>query len=1064
MPSKLSTRSWGTRFDPLPPPSPPSSFTPAPSDTTTTQPPASTDHSVNMGEKLPHNASVFVGSLPSHIDHNELGLLLSNHLAEYAQVKSVKVIRDSKGGVCAFVQCQDADSAAKLIQNLHSTAPKPFFGRTLRFEPARAYRSLLISYRFVAFAGCDERLNSSIISTPTQVISPTDNGALPEKTIVELTLPFAMRITKLKSAKNADICYNDQAIHLTKLAKENPNSSHFIALFKQPLLCNVDTLKEICGFFGPLEHFRQYKAEGHHGGDHENPSSFPSPHNAPRNPDMAQGCFDVKWAHRDDCLSALMTLRRVPHLTVTWAHSQPDREFHAGRYNPPYPLFLQKHTDSALTGSSHSPSIDGAFPHSNVKSNDRKAPLRHLSLDQDITSMSQISNGVDLKSDEGVAWLDTDFPPLLARKADLSKSDFGGVWVEKKLSVEAEKGKDQGGFVDGPSVQSVSFGVPSRSVLSEDILLPSLSSTSHRSSVSISSTLADVGQDVESHSTPALARSPVTPKTPNSLVPPTPTSFHVEGPTQLFSKGVDGEIPYSSEEILSSDGKILDRMSLFVGGLESRTCDDRKVFDIFGKFGGLVNVKVIRPSIFRRSPSRLDVDSFQGSGKAAFAFVKFNNTESPLNAISQLHNRIIDGRAIRVQLRDCAPSRSPHRVTRNKGRHSSFNHGNQSYENSTCEPKRDKSVEASFSADEVSSEAPGEFQPSLMEDAKVGTGDELVFASHTDAEPSPQALRSSETFREWYEVGNDQPPASAATPSTGGPSVAEGGPGLPYPVPFFGPWMQPLPPPPPPPPHMQFPGSYFPHMYPITPSQPPVRYPSSSGSDQGAMPWYIPYHSYPPRPTDSSLQGQEQAPVVPTGFFQNETGTLVPVYPRAIIDQYMSNNPNQNGSSPAGVPVAIPTAVMPGAPTSPVPVQTWPQSVLPPPLGPNQLPSRPGPFLNQVPGLPISSPGWISGPIPGHSVHGLAPLGNVPMIGMPPFRDAFHGRTGPGNGNKRQGRREQLHGRGRNTVHRGRTSNASHGNPHQGQALVNRDVQSNNSTGDWTCWPEMLPEGGKIIS
>ena len=67
--------------------------------------------------------------------------------------------------------------------------------------------------------------------------------------------------------------------------------------------------------------------------------SFPAPHCARRLPIMEKQCWEVKWEHRDDCVSALMVkstrissttplfislpfqnLRRVPHLTVTWAH------------------------------------------------------------------------------------------------------------------------------------------------------------------------------------------------------------------------------------------------------------------------------------------------------------------------------------------------------------------------------------------------------------------------------------------------------------------------------------------------------------------------------------------------------------------------------------------------------------------------------------------------------------------------------------------------------------------------------------------------------------------------
>ena len=45
-------------------------------------------------------------SLPSNMDHVELTSMLSQHLSEHPQVKGIKVVRDSKGGACAFIQCQ----------------------------------------------------------------------------------------------------------------------------------------------------------------------------------------------------------------------------------------------------------------------------------------------------------------------------------------------------------------------------------------------------------------------------------------------------------------------------------------------------------------------------------------------------------------------------------------------------------------------------------------------------------------------------------------------------------------------------------------------------------------------------------------------------------------------------------------------------------------------------------------------------------------------------------------------------------------------------------------------
>jgi len=32
--------------------------------------------------------------------------MLMDHLSEHTQIKNIKVVRDSKGGVCAFVQCK----------------------------------------------------------------------------------------------------------------------------------------------------------------------------------------------------------------------------------------------------------------------------------------------------------------------------------------------------------------------------------------------------------------------------------------------------------------------------------------------------------------------------------------------------------------------------------------------------------------------------------------------------------------------------------------------------------------------------------------------------------------------------------------------------------------------------------------------------------------------------------------------------------------------------------------------------------------------------------------------
>ena len=48
-------------------------------------------------------------SLPTNVDHAELSTRLKNHLSVHVHVNLVRIIRDSRGGVCAFVQCNVED-------------------------------------------------------------------------------------------------------------------------------------------------------------------------------------------------------------------------------------------------------------------------------------------------------------------------------------------------------------------------------------------------------------------------------------------------------------------------------------------------------------------------------------------------------------------------------------------------------------------------------------------------------------------------------------------------------------------------------------------------------------------------------------------------------------------------------------------------------------------------------------------------------------------------------------------------------------------------------------------
>ena len=52
-----------------------------------------------------HSTTKRCFSLPTTVDHAELSARLKEHLSAYVEVNFVRIIRDSRGGVCAFVQC-----------------------------------------------------------------------------------------------------------------------------------------------------------------------------------------------------------------------------------------------------------------------------------------------------------------------------------------------------------------------------------------------------------------------------------------------------------------------------------------------------------------------------------------------------------------------------------------------------------------------------------------------------------------------------------------------------------------------------------------------------------------------------------------------------------------------------------------------------------------------------------------------------------------------------------------------------------------------------------------------
>ncbi|KAI0683125.1 hypothetical protein BC835DRAFT_775037 [Cytidiella melzeri] len=339
MPAKhpVKERAWGTRYDTLksspssssvqtsPVATTASQHSPIPKSSTAT---ASDDEKPEDAEQVPsvavpklerpHNDnSIFVGSLPTHIDPTELTYMLTQHFAEYAQVKDVKAVRDViKGSVCAFLTCENATAASQLLKTLQETPPKPFQGRTLRFEFARASRTLVVSYR-----------------VPSHLVYPNSglDGTEPDAMSLTSHRPSAMRIYRPQNSKHTAVLYDSDALNFEAKATSPLPSPEVMnaststdklsgsGVLIEPLNYDSETLHKIALAFGPIELFGPF-IPNRDGGDSELLKSSNSPADAAHSLDMGEGPWEVKWQHRDDCVNASMTLRRIPHLSVNWAH------------------------------------------------------------------------------------------------------------------------------------------------------------------------------------------------------------------------------------------------------------------------------------------------------------------------------------------------------------------------------------------------------------------------------------------------------------------------------------------------------------------------------------------------------------------------------------------------------------------------------------------------------------------------------------------------------------------------------------------------------------------------
>ncbi|KAF8078842.1 hypothetical protein FPV67DRAFT_1663522 [Lyophyllum atratum] len=1086
MPPKpfLRMRTWGTRFDTLPtspPVSPRTREASAEEDVHLDAPEQTVIDSTlkRKEEKMPHDASVFVGSLPSNIDQQELTQLLSEHLSEHTEVKNIKVVRDSKGGVCAFVQCEDAASAATLIYTLHSNPPKQFLGRTLRYEPARAFRTLLISYR-----------------TPMQIIPSNNidgNTSIGRESFrpqaIALDLPSTMRMWRPRNSKFYSLLYNGEAVDAENYVRNDlAAASEKPSLFLQPVMFDAEAIRTIAAYFGRLEHIDPFQpARGVADSEVENANEewklYPAPHDAPRCPEMDARCWEIKWEHRDDCVSALMTLRRVPHLTVTWAHQPPPFGFEQrSPYSPfpqnnvaQYPLHVQDHLpfmrsrdaslldsfgfsrrdgNTALSGAVHHANFSGGASQSSAMPSESASGTSEPDDEEHTMARSEgypEDQAIDVPP---VRWSDMDFPPLGKAKGLMKTGS--GVWSERRPS--------NSGHSSSPSLalSQQTLGTYATSELPDE-----------------ATESKDHGQELEMPPTPGLGRSPLSPKTPGSGFPATPTTNDGGMHRLTFAESEGKERRYYSDS--TGRERDIDPTTLFVGGLETfgpGAWDEGKVSKFFARFGGLENVKIVRPL----------------NSHAAFAFVKFNNTESPARAVFEEHNRVYEGRAMRVQLRDCNPPRGSWRHNRGRGRFHQQNFGphRSGQEHPDKLPERSnsrssrrqeghsRSPAVAQDVGDDKTEATGEAEPPVYSETIVPKPEELTEAIHVPDGPPDSRISSpgtpftslnaptSESYREWY----DEPLSAALTPpppssfgsSTSAPTSASV---LPYSMTggYYAPtqWVHPYGQP------MQYPMPYV--GYPGYPmpgqSQIPSTFTRPLGSDAngaltpGAWPAigmygsYTPYQTQQPRTptvdTPPSQQLNSRAPLAPTGFIQNEQGTLIAVYQPEALDQYM-----------AAAHVA-PSQALPQHPVANIPSwPQYPQSTAYPFPGPPPTVAMP-----PRPSLPPANVAWLQnqGFTPQQQQHSTPHIPQTPQIqnqtgafrggysdGGPAASPSFRRQTArrdQNNPQNNQGRNTQPRSFA-NRNSRGNMNNGyhGHGDTHAGA----RNAQFNQNQSEWNQW------------
>ncbi|KZV74871.1 hypothetical protein PENSPDRAFT_153505 [Peniophora sp. CONT] len=976
-------KAWGTRFDSLRtvPASPPAKDVSA-----------STDHSQypstpSKNTVGSNDSSVFVGSLPPNVDYVEISHRLADHLQDYTDIRKVKVIRDHRGGACAFIQCKDSDAAKLFIRDVHARPPPPFMGRNLRFEQARSSRTLLFSYR-----------------VPLRVLDDAGN-------VEHLEPAGAMRLFRPAGERYIHMLYNAEAVHFQLHPSQVVTSAGPLdngGMLFAPLRYDAQTLHTIVSAFGSLEHVIPYQPDTPDG-------SYPSPHDALRAPIMDPTCWEVKWEQREDSMAALMALRTVPHISVSWAHlvGQRPGEQIASPFTPsvrvhPFlgtpstwispirlpgyrsahveirpmaPLRLAPPSDSDGDGTNtaaatYAPtprgSVDAGTPEDDIEpgtvmmmgtpaaQTQRKAATPH-------SAVSVLANGSPVRVtaslhslNDSVQTYDDDLQPLATR----SLSEGAGVQLMANMVNLGEPAINQ--QVNAPPVLTLDTAMQA--------------ATQGRVSLEEAFRALAVSRNTSADDSTAI----LTPTSAAAQLETPDTPYDLRDPKDM---GDEGEVPIVRSlppHLAPSTRQKLDHSTIFVGGLEMfgpNAWTEDLVQEVFGHYGEIENTKFIRPT----------------TKKSAFAFVRFRDTESSARAVKTEHNKMYNNRQIRVQIREHNPHRPFFAFSRAAAtviaqRSQQQQQPRQRWPSTEQQraaqlqaepmrpplhPRRSSGSVASMAASPARSVA-----PTRPASTVPPTSDPFVVnpqAQHLHrAQSLPQAVTPSRTPQPPTAMTAPPPQAIGQQPGTGYFMAHQYMmPQFPYPMPFApytgfvappqGPGHEAGTPPAGMPPGAQ--PAFFPFPYPIV--APPMHLaerPSSASETHHASPGQIP-------------------PLIPTSFVQGEHG-LMPVYSPEALGQYNMHMMRAHGGS-GGPPT--PSHDRPPHPAQAGPMPGWPGFTYGyPPPAPPASPNR-AHATNWYPpvqfGVPYPTPASVpppSGLAPGQPLAPINVNALLPNSGPPP--------------------------------------------------------------------------------